>query len=134
MRARYVSADATRRVRGDGVGRLANSGVRGTVAGASRRGEVEGTAAVSGATRTGRSWRGRRRGRAPREQGRGRGDGDGVGRHANRAEFEGTATVSGATRTGEFEGGPSRVPPRHNDYALAAERIRVKPHRAGRPQ
>src|SRR5438034_1631402 len=134
MRARHVSADATRRVRGDGVGRLANSGVRGTVAGASRTGEVEGTATVSGATRTGQSSRGRRRCRAPREQGRVRGDGDGVGRHANRAEFEGTATVSGATRTGEFEGGPSRVPPRHNDYALAAERIRVKPHRAGRPQ
>src|SRR5437762_12637738 len=105
MRARHVSADATRRVRGDGVGRLANSGVRGTVAGASRTGEVEGTATVSGATRTGQSSRGRRRCRAPREQGRVRGDGDGVGRHANRAEREGTGAGSGATRAGGTGGG-----------------------------
>src|SRR5438093_13230731 len=98
MRARHVSADATRRVRGDGVGRLANSGVRGTVAGASRTGEVEGRATVSGATRTGQSSRGRRRGRAPREQGRVRGDGDGVWRHAHGAAVEGTAAVSAAPR------------------------------------
>src|SRR5437773_8548395 len=104
MRARHVSADATRRVRGDGVGRLANSGVRGTVAGASRTGEFEGTATVSGATRTGQSSRGRRRCRAPREQGRVRGDGGGVGRHAKRGGSEGAATGAGATATGQGGG------------------------------